>query len=756
MNSDLNNDKSQPGFADAFEALLLFGIIAGLIDASFIVNGRPLLASGFMATWQFFNSSAILTFLTGIPYLLILLFVIRALAKIRGWTYKSSLAILYFFTLLPVGLLVVWNIAEHFASGKPENFEYLSLFYFLFYFLLLIPAAWGISVWLSNVRLSTESHVYYGRFTGCLTGLALFLITVPVLQTRFPGGAAGSATSQIEALLIVLGPFVIALIFYPLISWIAGNLARKAKGIPLIVFWIVAGVFPFVPSLINGPSTTGSDPSGTSLTGRNSNVVLISIDTLRADDLGCYGSEITYSPNIDRISGGSLTFDNAVCPIPITGPSHMSMLTGLQPDERSGHGIMGNGRQLPVGIPTLATILDASGYKTGAVIGGSPLSRDACGLQRGFHYYNDIFVDNFRTRIFPGYVSSLTAMKIYRKVFSGAGAGIRWLKKPADIVVDQALDWLDDRPSEPFFLFLHFYDPHTPLSPPEPFDTMYSTEINIPEFQYRDRYPVSAEWEAEEPQWTDEIVAERRARYRGEITFTDREIGRFIDRGSEIGLWDNTLLIITADHGEAFDTRYLGHINRLYESTVHVPLIIRNPDLVENGIEGGRIGELVNVSDIYYTVLDFLEIDYPVTADEIHLDIEGAAGGWDHNLCRSATGFDTALNFGWDYIPMLTYGIPTRYETEVGRIFGFRYRDAKLIYAPSADGRLPEFQLFDLSADPRETTDTFGAIDWSEPGWPNVVENLKFWSRVQGRESASIDMDPSLREQLEALGYVGK
>ncbi len=750
--SESHNRKSSPGLLHALEAAILFGTLGGLADASYVISRQPSLAGNLMSAIHFSNAAAVLTVLAFVPCLLVVLVAIRILSWAFKWKLEVGLTALYFMAALPAAVLTSWNVAEQCASGGGSAQQTESIYYFLKYGWLMIPACWALGWWLARIRIGLGYPQIVGRFTAFAASFTGFLLGVPILRARFASGP-GSGTEDLESLILTLGVLVGAVIAFVIVLYVSTALAKVARGSILAALWIVAIVGPFVPPAMQGPATTGSRSSGAELSGRGANVILVSIDTLRKDDVGVYGSKITQTPSIDAVAESSLVFDNAVTAIPMTGPSHMTMLTGLQPEGGVGHGVLSNGVLLPQDIPTLATVLDAAGYSTGAVIGGSPLSREASGLQRGFHYYNDVFGGGFLTRLFPSYTWSLTVSRVYRKLRSVSGTDPGWVKKPADEVTDEALSWLEQNSREPFFLFVHYYDPHGPFNPPPPFDTMYSPDVTVPVSQFRDQHPLLSRRISQDSMFSDEVLAKRRAIYRGEVSFADRELGRLIQFLDSNGLGENTLLIITADHGESFDPNYIGHLNRLYESIVTVPLIIRPPTGL-SGIDGEvRVGDLVNLSDIFFTALAFLEVDPPVAVDVVHGGVQGATAGWDHNLLGLAGEGPVEAPGGWSHVAMLTHGFPTSREIGVGRIYAFRFDNSKLIYAPQANEFLPEYQYFDLLDDPGETVDIFPLTDPSAMPLTDAPGLLATWSTVSQVET-SYSMDPRVRAQLEALGYV--
>ncbi len=246
------------------------------------------------------------------------------------------------------------------------------------------------------------------------------------------------------------------------------------------------------------------------------NVVLFTIDTLRADHLPLYGYHGVETPRIDGLARHSLVFENAISHIPLTLPSHASMLTGLLPP---GHGLPDNGAfVLDPKITTLPEILKGKGYATGAFV-SSVILDSRWQLNKGFDAYFDGFYEG-----------------------EGEGQSGR-IRKPGDETVGEAETWIAAHKDAPFFAWVHIYEPHEPRQPAEP---------------YRSRYPKST--------------------YDAEIAISDGLVGRFLDKLDALGLGDRTIFCLTSDHGENLgDHGELTHGLFIYEATQHVPLLIRLP-----------------------------------------------------------------------------------------------------------------------------------------------------------------------------------
>lgn len=246
------------------------------------------------------------------------------------------------------------------------------------------------------------------------------------------------------------------------------------------------------------------------------NVLFITLDTTRANRLGCYGYKKALTPALDQLASEGVLYEHAYAPVPLTLPSHASMFTGLYPPE---HGVRVNGREsLPAGIPNLASLLAEQGYATGAFVSAFPLDRKF-GLQRGFQVYSD----------------ELNDVKIDK------GRQLR----DAVSVTDASINWMQKNVTSSFFCWVHFYDPHHPY-------LQHSAEFG-------DQF--------------------KEGPYDAEIAYIDRQIKRLRDFLDEQGMLENTLIVVVGDHGESLgEHQERRHGNMVYGSTLHVPMLMRLPD----------------------------------------------------------------------------------------------------------------------------------------------------------------------------------
>ena len=286
--------------------------------------------------------------------------------------------------------------------------------------------------------------------------------------------------------------------------------------------WAVGALLLASVALAAGWWAWRARPDGAApLTGRPAgphlNLVIITLDTTRADHLGAYGSKDVETPALDRLARDGVLFEQAMTTAPLTLPAHASILTGRFPPE---HGVRDNGGFfLGPEQTTLAEILGPRGFKTGGFVAAYVLD-GKWGIGQGFETYFDDF-DLSKSR----------------------GRSLGEIQRPANEVVDKALPWIDSVKDQPFFAWLHFYDPHTPYAPPEPYRTRYKG------------HP-----------------------YRGEIAFTDSQVGRVVEFLESRGLLEKTVIAVMGDHGESLgDHGEDAHGFFIYEAVTRVPFIIRAP-----------------------------------------------------------------------------------------------------------------------------------------------------------------------------------
>jgi len=416
--------------------------------------------------------------------------------------------------------------------------------------------------------------------------------------------------------------------------------------------------------LILAPVFAACGSGGSSSPLRGWNVLLVTLDTTRADRLGCYGRESAETPNLDALAAAGVRFETAVAQVPVTTPSHASILTGTYPIY---HGVRNNANYpLPEDNVTLAERFREAGYRTSAVVASRVLAR-SFRLDQGFDRYDD---DVREEECGPG--------KKYRR---------------GESVTRLALDTIRRDAGGPFFAWIHYYDPHAPYDPPEP---------------YRSRHPHP---------------------YDGEIAYVDACVGDLLRGLDDLGLRDRTLVVVTSDHGEGLRDPHdeETHGILLYEETLRIPLLLA----ASGKIPAGRVVPgLVRSIDLAPTVLDLLGLPVPEAMQGDSLLPTILQGD---PPAERTSYFDTVMPreaYGWS--PMK--GI----------------RDARWKYIDA-----PKAELFDLAEDPRESRNVLETRpERTREMRARLAQIERRFGRESARASGRGDLDEDLLANLEALGYV--
>jgi arylsulfatase A-like enzyme/Tfp pilus assembly protein PilF len=400
------------------------------------------------------------------------------------------------------------------------------------------------------------------------------------------------------------------------------------------------------------------------------NLLLVTIDTARADRFGCYGFPDAGTPTIDRVASEGALFEKAIAVGPLTLPSHVSLLTGQYPPR---HGARVNGDFIPDGAgPNLAEHLAGRGYSTAAVVAAYVLSADF-GVAHGFETFDEPRQDR-------PFVSGGDALR-HRPI----------VERPAAEVTDVALDLLGGRLEQPFFLWLHYYDPHGEYAPPEPFASRFGDDP-----------------------------------YQGEIAYVDAQLRRLLDALRASGRLDRTLVAVTADHGESLGEHgEETHGLFVYESTLRVPLLLRWPGQVPAGTRSDR---LVSGVDLAPTLLELL--GQPPLAEPDGASFAAEARGEPMQPREPA--------YAEAEFPPRAYGWAGLYALHDGR--------RKFIDAPLRE-------LYDLADDPDETRNLAAAAADEVAEWTRRLRAIEaVWPA--GSAQASRLPDADAREKLSALGYL--
>lgn len=436
------------------------------------------------------------------------------------------------------------------------------------------------------------------------------------------------------------------------------------------------------------------------------NVILISIDTLRADHLQCYGHDKPTSPFIDTLAERGVRFAHVFAQASWTLPSHMSLLTSRYP---ASHGVETQGKSLPASITTLAQVFSRNGYSTAAFVSWIYVS-EKFGFGRGFDAFTELLPPEDKR-----------------------GPGTRFSIKAGEFV-PIVTAWARDEPQEPFFLFLHLFDPHMSYEPPLSHARLFDPEVaDVKHGRYAAIVPYI---KGLRPGSRSMPAAERErvaALYDGEIHYCDAELGRLFAVLKSQGLLENTLVVLTSDHGEEFGEHgsMEGHQWTLYDETTHIPLLIRFP---RDEHAGTVVDDVVQSIDIAPTILDIIGIDRPEEFEGTSLlpPIRG-------ELMDARPVFSSIRRFN--------------------RKSAVRTDRYKLILTEERTKRSEQsvtssFELYDLSDDPQEQTNIY--TDSSVPG-RKLEKLLLDWQRsTMGIEAgAAPALSAEEQARLKAMGYSG-
>jgi choline-sulfatase len=395
------------------------------------------------------------------------------------------------------------------------------------------------------------------------------------------------------------------------------------------------------------------------------NVILITIDTVRADHIGCYGAKEQQTPTIDALARNGILFEHAISQVPLTWPSHAVILTGTYPFQNGVQDF--TGQPLAPQFRSVAQSFKQHGYATGAVVSAFVLDR-SWGLARGFDFYDDAFSpEEFQKRDL-GLVD--------RKAGESVTHAISWLKQPS---------------RRPFFFWLHLYDPHSPYDPPEPYRTQYHAHL-----------------------------------YDGEIAYADHELGRLITWLKSNHLYDRTMIVLLSDHGESLgDHGEKEHGFFVYNSTVHVPLIVKPP--AGSGVRPGRVSSPVETTAVAPALLASAGIKDGIEKQFNSRGLLGAATD------KEDSGYSET------FYPLNSFGWSPLHALETSR---YHYIDA------------PQPELYDLTSDPAEKTNIIASQSATAAVLKEKLHSIMQHNPYNPPAGGNSNLSPDALEKLRALGYV--
>ena len=439
------------------------------------------------------------------------------------------------------------------------------------------------------------------------------------------------------------------------------------------------------------------------------NVLVVTLDTTRADHTSAYGYARPTTPRLIEVAKQGVRFEAAYAPMATTLPSHTSMFTGLLPRT---HGALKNGLPVNPKLTLLAETLGGTGYRTAAFLSSFAVS-SRFGLQRGFSEYDDRFQDGQCKWDVARWEGQKIEGDFCRRGDLTREAAVKWLES-AGYLPDASGTAVAKKPEQPFFVWIHFFDPHNPYDPPADQAKLFP--------------PLSAN-----PTELERDVAN----YDGEIHFADQEMGKLFDALASAGILDDTLVIVAGDHGEGLmDHGWMLHGLQIYEEAVRVPFVFRWPAKLP---QGTTIAEPVELIDITPTVLDLAGVPAP----QVTPPVEGIS------LAAALTGkakLDPQRPILLQrrfYAADNEKGIPVKGSKHALRVGDWKYIEAK---------EENSFELYDLKSDPREKTNL---ADAKPAERATMAERLaKTLAGTAAAAPATRKVSEEDQRKLEALGYV--
>ncbi len=547
------------------------------------------------------------------------------------------------------------------------------------------------ATWIESCRGWTSSAVF---------SLAMFSIIVALkLATGWP----------------MLVGILIGIASLASIAFVSATAPKRKNSLSLVTYLACAASLTFMAYAKAPPSNDKKNDLP--------DVLLVTIDTLRADHVGCYGYQSGSTPTLDAIASEGFLFEDAVSNAVVTGPSHMTILSGLLTSQ---HGAMKNGTKFPAGMTNLADTLSNYGYRTAAFVSGWTLNDDMTGLASHFDYYDD---DLSRVRWIRDDAFDLQLIRFLAQVSQGLGKEWHGNDRPAAATNERLFNWLSRNHDTPTFTWLHYFDPHLPYEAPAPFDRMHAPNY---------KGPANGLWYKLGSAQRSVIANDQSnmnhmlALYDGEISYADQQLGRVLAFLKKRKLDDNLLLVVTSDHGESMGEHDIFFGRQLYEPSLRVPLMMKLPGVTP---PANRVSQQVSLVDVTPTILDALGIKNmpPMTG---------------RSLMPLILGLETATD-----IPALATRVS--HDGKPYTQWSVRQSKKKLIWKSRRwinFVRHPEStSLFDLREDPKELLDLAESNEDLLHTFMQTLQSFRSAPIQQGRQS-KLKEDI---ERLKALGYIG-
>lgn len=433
------------------------------------------------------------------------------------------------------------------------------------------------------------------------------------------------------------------------------------------------------------------------------NVLLITVDTLRADAIGALGGGATHTPFLDALAAGGVVSRRAITPQHQTNAAHASLLTGAAPNTTGVRVHMVD--RLREDLPTLASVLGESGYTTAGIYSWVSLDPAFSGLNRGFDFYEGYVINRPAALGNPLLEQAAAAFRRLKESFQVVKTSDLLLKASdaleesmdgrADVTTDAILQWLDQKRSGPFFLWAHYFDPHYGYTPPSPFDNQHDPDyIGSLNGSVATVEAIQSGALRLDPNSADN--QHLKALYQGEVSFTDQQLARLFDGLKERGLSDGLLVALTGDHGEGFgEHQHWFHPSSVYNTEIAVPLVLHYP----GRLAAKELSAPISLIDVMPTLLDLLGLEIPSSVEGKSLLplIEGRSDGSDRIVFSQSfdDGLLAAVGPEWKLVANMVTG---------------------------------QTQLYRLSTDPGEEVDLAGQ---APEAWSTLAAALMAWMESQ-------------------------
>jgi len=568
----------------------------------------------------------------------------------------------------------------------------------------------------SLLALCVSLELFWGTVRGCLTG-GIFLL----------------GAHDITAVYVFLLALLVCAIVFTLLYYAAPALGLKIKKLPLVVALFSCGT-----CLLCTVSSDTYSTENTHLCANKPNILLIVMDTTRVDHLSCYNYQKKTTPHIDAFATDALTYTHAYATASWTLPSIASILTGTYPGSHGAHRVETTETYLPMNAlddtqTTLAELLKQAGYSTAGMVSCEFLT-ERFGLHQGFTHFDDTISSYLFTLSTFGAVQFLNHFSPVIDYLSSKGL---YGYSVAEQVNTSALSWLEENGrGNPFFLFLHYFDPHHPYLP----EDLGTDPKHIPDGigkRYRKDYVNYIDMERDlidSVRWGRKpLLPDERDylinNYDREISELDKKIGDIFKKLRELDLYDDTLIIVTADHGESFGEHNLMlHGVHLYEDNIHVPLIIKYPFC---DTQKGFIDYPVSLTGIVPTLCSYLSIPTPDS-------IQGAPFNQPHQQKIIAQNFFDRNLKKQKWANRLTHDL---ISLHVG--------DYKYITLSAG-----EDQLFNLKEDPQETNNIIHRDNQTRSAMRNLLATYTERLKLTEKATGTVILDEKTLQNLKALGYL--